>query len=190
MKLKKARILVQGIVQGVGFRPNVYRLANARKLNGYVRNLGNVVEIIVEGSEDNIKSFSNEIKTKKPPISKVDSVKIDWLDDGSSSRFNGFQILESSSNFSGSSVIPPDVATCNSCLDEVMKNGDRRFQYPFIACTDCGPRFTVIVHPWMYFPCVLIVKKNMKTLKTGVTMLKHLVARSADLKFPFMVKRR
>jgi|BioPla2DNA2_1021312.scaffolds.fasta_scaffold02658_10 hydrogenase maturation protein HypF len=144
MKLKKARILVQGIVQGVGFRPNVYRLANARKLNGYVRNLGNVVEIIVEGSEDNIKSFSNEIKTKKPPISKVDSVKIDWLDDGSSSRFNGFQILESSSNFSGSSVIPPDVATCNSCLDEVMKNGDRRFQYPFIACTDCGPRFTVI----------------------------------------------
>ena len=184
MKLKKARILVQGIVQGVGFRPNVYRLANARKLNGYVRNLGNVVEIIVEGSEDNIKSFSNEIKTKKPPISKVDSVKIDWLNDGGSLRFNGFQILESSSNFSGSSVIPPDVATCNSCLDEVMKNGDRRFQYPFIACTDCGPRFTVISSvPYDrertsmdVFPLCSDCKKNMKTLKTGVTMLKHLVA--------------
>ena len=144
MALKKARILVQGIVQGVGFRPNIYRLANARKLNGYVRNLGNVVEIIVEGSENNIKSFTTDIKTKKPPISKIDTVDIEWLNENGSLEFSDFQILESSSNFSGSSVTPPDVATCNNCLGEVMKMGDRRYRYPFTACTDCGPRFTVI----------------------------------------------
>ncbi len=144
MKSEKACILVQGIVQGVGFRPNVYRLASAWKLNGYVRNLGNVVEIVVEGARDDIENFANDIETKKPPISKIDSVKIEWLDDDYSLKFNDFQILESSSSFSGSSVIPPDIATCNNCLEEVMKIGDRRYRYPFTACTDCGPRFTVI----------------------------------------------
>lgn len=142
--MKKARILVQGIVQGVGFRPNVYRLAKALRINGYVRNLGNVVEIVVEGGENNIKIFANDIRTKKPPISKIDTVNIEWLDESASPEFSGFQILESSSNFSGSSVIPPDVATCDSCLGEVMKMDDRRYHYPFTACTDCGPRFTVI----------------------------------------------
>ena len=82
--MKKARILVQGIVQGVGFRPNVYRLAKALELNGYVRNLGNVVEIVVEGSKKDIITFSNDLKDKKPPISKIDSLKIEWLDDRTS----------------------------------------------------------------------------------------------------------
>jgi len=141
--LKKARILVQGIVQGVGFRPNVYRIAKARGINGYVRNLGNVVEIVVEGNEEDIKTFTRDLKIKKPPISKIDSVKIEELDDITSPEFTGFNILESSSNFSGSSVIPPDVATCDRCMEEVMKTGDRRYRYPFTACTDCGPRFTV-----------------------------------------------
>ncbi len=142
--MKKARILVQGIVQGVGFRPNVYRLAKALELNGYVRNLGNVVEIVVEGGKKDIENFKNDIKVKTPPISKIDSLKIEWLDENVSPDFKSFEILESSSNFSGSSVIPPDVATCDNCLAEVMKAGDRRYRYPFTACTDCGPRFTVI----------------------------------------------
>lgn len=141
--MKKARILVQGIVQGVGFRPNVYRLAKNLKINGYVRNLGNVVEIVVEGEENNIKTLSNDLKIKKPPISKIDSLELEWLDNDQKD-FTGFQILESSSDFSGSSVIPPDVATCDQCMEEVMKTGERRYQYPFTACTDCGPRFTVI----------------------------------------------
>ncbi len=142
--MKKARILVQGIVQGVGFRPNVYRIAKGLDLNGYVRNLGNVVEIVVEGDERNIKTFINDLKLKKPPISKIDSLKMEWLESDSSSDFNSFQILESASDFAGSSVIPPDVATCDSCLEEVTKQGNRRYLYPFTACTDCGPRFTVI----------------------------------------------
>jgi hydrogenase maturation protein HypF len=144
VNLEKARILVQGIVQGVGFRPNVYRLAKALELKGCVRNLGNVVEIIVEGEKNDIKTFTRDLKLKKPPISKIDSLEIDWQGVENSSPFIDFQILESSKNFSGSSVIPPDVATCESCLDEVMKRRDRRYNYPFTACTDCGPRFTVI----------------------------------------------
>lgn len=139
----RARILVQGIVQGVGFRPNVYRLAKKKDIKGYVRNLGNVVEIIVEGEKKIIESFLKDLKIKKPPIAKIESLKIDWLENDSS-LINDFQILESSSNFSGSSVIPPDLATCDKCLNEVLNPFDRRYSYSFTACTDCGPRFTVI----------------------------------------------
>jgi hydrogenase maturation protein HypF len=140
--LVKARILVQGIVQGVGFRPTVYRIANWLELNGYVRNLGNIVEIVLEGSISDIKGFKNCLENNKPPISKINSMEIEWIDD--ETHFSDFTILESSSNFSGSSVIPPDVATCDNCLKEVNTPHDRRFGYPFTACTDCGPRFTVI----------------------------------------------
>jgi hydrogenase maturation protein HypF len=142
--LKKARILVQGIVQGVGFRPTVYRIANGMKIKGYVRNLGNIVEIVVEGEERVIKEFIINLKKNKPPISEINSLKVEWIDQPGIQEFNDFKILESSENFSGSSVIPPDIATCDRCLAEVYEKHDRRFNYPFIACTDCGPRFTVI----------------------------------------------
>jgi hydrogenase maturation protein HypF len=141
--LDRARILVQGIVQGVGFRPTVYRIANSMKLYGYVRNLGNVVEILLECNEKEINEFVNNLKENKPPISEIKSIVIEWQDN-LGSEFKDFKILESSKNYSGSAVIPPDIATCDNCLDEVFKNSDRRFKYPFTACTDCGPRFTVI----------------------------------------------
>ncbi len=141
--MNKARILVQGIVQGVGFRPTVYRIANSLKLNGYVRNLGNVVEIIVEGNEEVIKNFIENLEVNKPPISKISTLNVEWLV-SYEKEFNNFKIMESSSNFSGSSVIPPDVATCDNCLEEILNPSDRRYEYPFTACTDCGPRFTVI----------------------------------------------
>lgn len=142
--MNKARILVQGIVQGVGFRPNIYRLAKALELKGYVRNLGNIVEIIVEGYKKDIETFITDIRSKKPPLSKIDSLNIQWLEKTPGKEFKDFRIIKSSSNFSGSSVIPPDVATCDNCLSEIMRKEDRRYRYPFTACTDCGPRFTVI----------------------------------------------
>lgn len=142
MKLDKARILVQGIVQGVGFRPTVYRLARRLHLTGYVRNLGNIVEIVLEGDKNKIKQFSKDIQSKKPPISKISSLKLEWIEN--KEEYSDFTILESSSDFSGSAVIPPDVATCDACLKEINTHSERRYTYPFTACTDCGPRFTVI----------------------------------------------
>ena len=143
MKVEKARILVQGIVQGVGFRPTVYRIAHDLNINGYVRNLGNIVEIVIEGQNNEINEFITFLQDNKPPISEINSLEVEWLD-YKGHEFNDFKILESSKNFSGSSVIPPDMATCDNCLEEVFKDSDRRHNYPFTACTDCGPRFTVI----------------------------------------------
>ncbi len=142
--MEKARILVQGIVQGVGFRPTVYRIANDLNINGFVRNLGNIVEIVVEGPENKINEFINTIQINKPPISEINSLEVKWQEHNNLAEFNDFKILESSKNFAGSSIIPPDIATCDNCLEEVFKDSDRRHNYPFTACTDCGPRFTVI----------------------------------------------
>lgn len=114
------------------------------ELNGYVRNLGNIVEIMLEGEKQAIKNFVKSLKVNKPPISKINSIKVEWMVLKDFKEFEDFRILESSSDFSGSSVIPPDVAVCNNCLKEVSNNLDRRYGYPFTACTDCGPRFTVI----------------------------------------------
>lgn len=142
--MPKARILVQGIVQGVGFRPNIYRLAKDNHINGYVRNLGNIVEIIAEGEEKDISKFSEDIGIKKPPISKINSMELEWISVDDNQTYEDFQILKSSADFSGSSVIPPDIAVCDNCLEEIFSISNRRYEYPFTACTDCGPRFTVI----------------------------------------------
>ncbi|MBI5679589.1 MAG: carbamoyltransferase HypF [Methanobacterium sp.] len=141
--MKKAKIIVQGIVQGVGFRPTVYRIAREMKINGSVRNLGNSVEITLEGDKSKIEEFVENLKINKPPISKITSLKINWIE-SKTNEFDDFIILESSAHFSGSSVIPPDVAVCDKCLEEILNNSNNRFKYPFTACTDCGPRFTVI----------------------------------------------
>ena len=137
--MKARKILTQGIVQGVGFRPYVYRLAVELNLNGYVRNLGNVVEIIVEG--DNSDSFIERLPNELPPIAKIDSMIVEDIDFKS---YSDFEIIESGDSYSGISVIPPDIAICDKCLEEIRNPADRRYKYPFNACTDCGPRFTVI----------------------------------------------
>ena len=133
------KILTQGIVQGVGFRPYVYRLATNLNLKGYVRNLGNVVEIILEG--DAIELFIERFQKELPPIARIDSFKVFDIEE---SNFDEFKIIESSDFYSGISVIPPDIAICDNCLAEIRNPSDRRYKYPFNACTDCGPRFTVI----------------------------------------------
>ena len=137
--MKAQKILTQGIVQGVGFRPYVYRLAVDLNLKGYVRNLGNVVEIIIEG--ENTDSFINRLPRELPPIAKIDSMIVEDIDEG---NYSDFEIIESGDSYSGISVIPPDIAICDKCLEEIRTPSDRRYKYPFNACTDCGPRFTVI----------------------------------------------
>jgi hydrogenase maturation protein HypF len=140
------QILVEGIVQGVGFRPFVYRIATEASLNGYVRNLGNVVEIIVQGSHQNMEEFLFNLQNKLPPIAKINNIETRDLkeEDEKFSSYTDFTIKESADDFAGTSVIPPDVAICDNCLEEINDPQNRRYKYPFNACTDCGPRFTVI----------------------------------------------
>ena len=137
--MKAKKILTQGIVQGVGFRPYIYRLATDLNLKGSVRNLGNVVEIIIEG--ENTDEFIERLPNELPPIAKIDSIIVE---DVGENNYTDFKIIESGDSYSGTSVIPPDIAICDKCLEEIRNPNDRRFKYPFNACTDCGPRFTVI----------------------------------------------
>ena len=140
--MKTEKVLVEGIVQGVGFRPFVYRIATELELAGYVRNLGNVVEIIIQGSEDKIADFIFKLQNELPPIAKINNLETEELVDDE--KYDDFTIKESSDSFSGTSVIPPDLAICDKCLEEINDPNNRRYNYPFNACTDCGPRFTVI----------------------------------------------
>jgi hydrogenase maturation protein HypF len=144
MKRLRLKIKVAGIVQGVGFRPFIYRIAVKNGLKGYVRNRGDAgVEILVEGEEDSIKSFMCDLKEKKPPLAQIyDIITTKVI---SEEKYEKFTIYKSSdeAELSGS-IIPPDIAICNECLKELRNPKDPRYEYFFITCTDCGPRFTII----------------------------------------------
>ena len=114
--MKALKILTQGIVQGVGFRPYVYRLAYDLNLKGYVRNLGNVVEIIVEG--ENTNDFLKRLEKELPPIAEIDSVTCEEIE---LNNYEDFKIIESGDSYSGVSVIPPDIAICDKCLEEISE---------------------------------------------------------------------
>lgn len=140
----RAEIKVSGIVQGVGFRPFVYRIAVKNNLVGYVQNRGDAhVEIVVEGEEKNVKQFLRDLKEKKPPLARLHNVNVHF--GRGKGEFEKFFIKESSdkTEFSGS-VIPPDVSICNECLNELRSPKNKRYEYFFITCTDCGPRYTII----------------------------------------------
>lgn len=142
--LTRVIIRVKGIVQGVGFRPFIYRIANANSLVGYVRNRGDAgVEIVIEGREEDIQKFLYELKWKKPPIARIDEVILKHSEE--MGEFNEFSIYKSvkSGKLKGS-IIPPDVSICDKCLKELRDMNDRRHDYFFITCTDCGPRYTII----------------------------------------------
>jgi len=140
----QVKVKVTGIVQGVGFRPFIYRIAIKNGLKGYVRNKGDAgVEILVEGEEENIKKFLKDLREKKPPLAQLYQVIVKKTK--GKKAYEKFTILKSSekAELSGS-VIPPDIAICNECLKELRELEDPRYDYFFITCTDCGPRFTII----------------------------------------------
>jgi hydrogenase maturation protein HypF len=140
-----AYLLVEGIVQGVGFRPTVYRLAKVMNLTGYVRNMGNIVEILIQGPYEDINLFVDELYEHKPVRSQINNIKVDIQDKISpEDKYDDFSIIESSDEISGSAVIPPDMSICDTCLEEILNDKDQHYYYPFTACTDCGPRFTLI----------------------------------------------
>ena len=145
MKEYTAYLLVDGIVQGVGFRPTVYRLAKVMNLNGYVRNMGNIVEIEIQGTYDDINLFVDELQEHKPVRSEINDIKLEIKGEVTEqNKYTDFTIIESSNKISGSAVIPPDMSICDECLEEILNTEDQHYYYPFTACTNCGPRFTLI----------------------------------------------
>ena len=140
----RAQIIVRGIVQGVGFRPFVYSRASSRSLTGCVLNNATGVLIDLQGEASEIDRFVRELELHPPPLSSIDS--IERLENLVPLDYRDFQILESDS--AGQKLVPisADVATCDDCLKELFDKNNRRYRYPFINCTNCGPRFTIIEH--------------------------------------------
>ncbi len=143
--LERASIHINGIVQGVGFRPFVYREAKHLSLVGYVLNLGDAgVRIVVEGNRDEIKELIERIKNNAPSISRIDSFTVEWKK--ANREFQDFEIIKSSTSRNEGSipVIPPDIAICDDCIDDLLNRDSRWFHYPFTSCAACGPRFSTI----------------------------------------------
>ena len=133
-------IKIFGIVQGVGFRPFVNRLANSFNIVGNVSNRGSYVEIYAQGSEINLNHFLAALQSKNPPRSAILKVDVINLPD---ENFSDFQIVESSHE-AGDIFVSPDIATCDACKRELFDKNDRRYLHPFINCTACGPRLTIL----------------------------------------------
>ncbi|HJV36034.1 carbamoyltransferase HypF [Geomonas sp.] len=137
---ERAAIEVTGIVQGVGFRPFVYRLAQRLRLAGWVRNTGRGVDIEVEGDSEAVRSFPIALKEEAPPLAVISSLSVATL---APKGENGFAIFESAGTAAGGEV-PPDCEVCDDCLAELFDPSNRRYLYPFINCTNCGPRYSII----------------------------------------------
>ncbi len=136
-----ASIHITGIVQGVGFRPFVYNLAVRLELTGWVRNTSAGVDIEVDGSQNALESFVKALREEAPTLASIDKFTTSY---GSSHGFDKFEILDSEAISGAFQPISPDVAICDDCLRELFDSQDRRYRYPFINCTNCGPRFTII----------------------------------------------
>ncbi len=132
---------MRGVVQGVGFRPFVYRLAHEHALKGWVRNTSGSVDIEVEGNGEVVNNFLSDLKSKAPPMARIESVEVAF---DSPRGYTEFQIEPSQSREGQYQLVSPDIATCDDCKREIFSPTDRRFGYPFTNCTNCGPRFTII----------------------------------------------
>ncbi len=136
-----ALIRITGIVQGVGFRPFVYGLANRIGLMGWVRNTSGGVEIRVDGSPAQLDDFIQQLRTEAPPLARIDSLDSEI---SAPDSFERFEIIPSEQTPAAFQPVSPDMSICPDCLRELFDPEDRRYRYPFINCTNCGPRFTII----------------------------------------------
>lgn len=142
MSLKKYKIHITGAVQGVGFRPFVYNLANSLQLKGTVLNSTEGVIIKVYATDSAVKDFIEKIKSDRPPVSFIKELKLSV--EKTDSIPVSFEIIHSESAGNPSAYILPDIAVCKDCLKEIFNSSDRRYLYPFTNCTNCGPRYTII----------------------------------------------
>jgi hydrogenase maturation protein HypF len=147
MGLVRHDIIIDGIVQGVGFRPFIYRLANEFHLSGHVYNSGGIVEILAIGEDVNVEEFLRQIPLQAPSLShinKIESKIIPLQTEVESSENSSFIILDSRKNDTAARFISPDLAICPACRKELFDRHNRRYRHIFNTCTDCGPRFSVI----------------------------------------------
>ncbi|HEX2980854.1 MAG TPA: carbamoyltransferase HypF, partial [Anaerolineaceae bacterium] len=135
------QILIRGIVQGVGFRPFVFNLAAEHHLTGWVRNSSRGVEIEVNGPQEAVEAFVIALRRQAPPLARIDTFEVQTV---APNGFTDFSILHSEPQPGEFLPVSPDVAICPDCAREMFDPADRRYRYPFINCTNCGPRFTII----------------------------------------------
>ncbi|MGC2473578.1 MAG: carbamoyltransferase HypF [Candidatus Sulfotelmatobacter sp.] len=140
--MQRLRITLRGAVQGVGFRPFVYRLATEMSLAGWVLNSSSGLVVEVEGSPDELQRFEQRIERERPKASVITTRESAWLP---LQGFTKFEIHHSESDSAKSVNVLPDLATCDDCRTELFDPANRRFQYPFTNCTNCGPRYTIVV---------------------------------------------
>ncbi len=137
----RIKVYIQGVVQGVGFRPFVYRLANELGLKGWVNNSAQGVWIEAEGADQTLRLFLQRLETDKPPHALIQTLRSEFLP---ANGYQTFEIRHSASEGEKTALILPDLATCPACLQEIFDPANRRYLYPFTNCTHCGPRFTII----------------------------------------------
>lgn len=143
---KALSIEVRGIVQGVGFRPFIYRLAREHRLAGWVENTPEGARILARGGRRELEAFLENITRMAPPAAVIEEVRTAEVEglEGADLAADGFYIRESSRAGEKTALVSPDLATCPDCRRELFDPRDRRYRYPFINCTNCGPRFTII----------------------------------------------
>ncbi len=135
------KIKVKGIVQGVGFRPFVYGLATKNSLTGWVRNSSSGVDIVINGSAASLNAFITELKNNPPALAHIDKIDVE---ENKIENFADFTILASLAEEGEFVPISPDMSICPDCQRELFDPSNRRYRYPFINCTNCGPRFSII----------------------------------------------
>lgn len=140
--MERALIKIHGIVQGVGFRPFIHKLVLHYALRGYIKNTSSGVELELEGERAELERFVADIPTKAPKLAVIESVECEYT--AQLRGFVGFEILQSKTEELRNTLISPDICICDDCLRELKDKNDRRYRYPFINCTNCGPRFTII----------------------------------------------
>src|SRR4051812_49689139 len=140
MRCRK-RIILRGIVQGVGFRPFVYRVARRLELTGFARNSSSGLLTEIEGPAEAVADFIQTITSEPPPLARIRGIEVAEtppLGD------TAFVIRESLDQFGEFALVSPDIATCDSCRGDFLDPHNRRYGYPFTNCTDCGPRYTIV----------------------------------------------
>ena len=139
------RFRITGIVQGVGFRPFVYRLAKENNLNGYVYNDSEGVVSLVKGEKGSVEKFKKNLISKGPSMAVISEIIEQEMNEAEREKeYNSFLIMPSPQGGERQVFISPDIATCQECVEELKNPNDRRYRYPFINCTNCGPRYSII----------------------------------------------